>query len=289
MLNHKATDIAINWSGGLHHAKKQEASGFCYINDIVLSILELLKYHNRVLYIDIDVHHGDGVEEAFYTCNRVMTVSFHRYGETFFPGTGDLKDVGADTGKNYSLNVPLKKGIDDESFREIYKNVMEGVRQHFRPDAVVIQCGADSLAYDKLGTHNTTIKGHGQCIQLLKDWNLPLLVLGGGGYTIKNVARCWAYETALCLGVQDQLDNQLPENDYLQYYGPHCELHFDAKPDEKNLNSKEYLDFVQTKTLQNLKKLEHAPNVGTLDYAPYDFHSIESIEKDRLTSKKEHP
>ena len=73
----------------LHHAKKQEASGFCYVNDIVLSILELLKYHNRVLYIDIDVHHGDGVEEAFYTTNRVFTVSFHRYGD-FFPGTGDL-------------------------------------------------------------------------------------------------------------------------------------------------------------------------------------------------------
>jgi histone deacetylase 1/2 len=64
-----------------------QASGFCYVNDIVLAILELLKYHNRVLYVDIDVHHGDGVEEAFYTTNRVMTVSFHRYGE-FFPGTG---------------------------------------------------------------------------------------------------------------------------------------------------------------------------------------------------------
>ena len=77
-LNHGLTDIAINWSGGLHHAKKMEASGFCYINDIVLAILELLKYHPRVLYIDIDIHHGDGVEEAFYTTDRVMTVSFHK-------------------------------------------------------------------------------------------------------------------------------------------------------------------------------------------------------------------
>ena len=72
------TDIAVNWSGGLHHAKKGEASGFCYINDIVLAILELLKYHPRVLYIDIDIHHGDGVEEAFYVTDRVMTVSFHK-------------------------------------------------------------------------------------------------------------------------------------------------------------------------------------------------------------------
>ncbi|KAF6730963.1 Histone deacetylase 3 [Oryzias melastigma] len=77
-LNHKICDIAINWAGGLHHAKKFEASGFCYVNDIVISILELLKYHPRVLYIDIDIHHGDGVQEAFYLTDRVMTVSFHK-------------------------------------------------------------------------------------------------------------------------------------------------------------------------------------------------------------------
>lgn len=79
----------MNWSGGLHHAKRFEAAGFCYINDIVVSILELLKYHNRVLYIDIDIHHGDGVQEAFYLTDRVMTVSFHKYGNGFFPGTGE--------------------------------------------------------------------------------------------------------------------------------------------------------------------------------------------------------
>jgi histone deacetylase 1/2 len=97
------------------------------VNDIILAILELLKYHQRVLYIDIDVHHGDGVEEAFYTTNRVMTVSFHRYGD-FFPGTGDIKDIGYSEGKGYSVNVPLLSGLDDESFIEIYKNVMEAVR-----------------------------------------------------------------------------------------------------------------------------------------------------------------
>ncbi|KDO17456.1 hypothetical protein SPRG_17124 [Saprolegnia parasitica CBS 223.65] len=89
-LNQGLSDICINWAGGLHHAKKAEASGFCYINDIVLGILELLKYHARVLYIDIDVHHGDGVEEAFYVTDRVMTASFHKYGD-FFPGTGHVK------------------------------------------------------------------------------------------------------------------------------------------------------------------------------------------------------
>lgn len=80
--------------------------------------------------------------------------------------------------------------------------IMEEVRNKFRPDAVVVQCGADSLAYDRLGTYNTTIRGHGSCVKLIKSWNLPLLVLGGGGYTIKNVARCWAYETSICLGME---------------------------------------------------------------------------------------
>ena len=87
-INQGCSDIVINWAGGLHHAKKGEASGFCYTNDIVLSILELLKTFSRVLYIDIDIHHGDGVEEAFYLTNRVMTLSFHQSGNNFFPRTG---------------------------------------------------------------------------------------------------------------------------------------------------------------------------------------------------------
>ena len=105
-LNKQAAEIAINWAGGLHHAKKSEASGFCYVNDIVLAILELLKYHQRVLYIDIDIHHGDGVEEAFYTTDRVMTVSFHKYGE-YFPGTGDLRVITQPYFANWYLEVNM--------------------------------------------------------------------------------------------------------------------------------------------------------------------------------------
>ena len=137
-VNHQTSDIAINWAGGLHHAKKAEASGFCYINDIVLSITELLKYHPRVLYIDIDIHHGDGVEEAFYTTNRVMTCSFHKYGD-FFPGSGSAYDSGAGEGKNYSLNFPLKDGLDDFSFESIFKPVISKVMEKFQPSAAVIE------------------------------------------------------------------------------------------------------------------------------------------------------
>jgi len=109
-----------------------------------LAILELLRYHQRVLYIDIDVHHGDGVEEAFFTTERVMTVSLHKYGE-FFPGTGDVKDVGKGKGKNYSVNFPLRDGIDDSSYKYVFEKVISKVMETYRPNAVVLQCGADSL------------------------------------------------------------------------------------------------------------------------------------------------
>merc|ERR1719482_1890369 len=109
-LNRQEHDTVINWAGGLHHAKKNEASGFCYVNDIVLATLELLKNHQRVLYIDTDIHHGDGVEEAFYTTDRVMTVSFHKHGDGFFPGSGDWDEYGYGQGKYYAVNFPMDSG-----------------------------------------------------------------------------------------------------------------------------------------------------------------------------------
>ncbi|GAB2269783.1 Histone deacetylase 6 [Dionaea muscipula] len=240
-LNRGDADIAINWAGGLHHAKKAEASGFCYVNDIVLGILELLKVHRRVLYIDIDVHHGDGVEEAFYTTDRVMTVSFHKFGD-FFPGTGHIKDIGAGSGKHYSLNVPLNDGIDDASFRGLFQPVIQKVMNVYQPDAVVLQCGADSLSGDRLGCFNLSVKGHADCLRFLRSFNVPLMVLGGGGYTIRNVARCWCYETAVAVGVEP--DNKLPYNEYYEYFGPDYSLHIDPSNME-NLNSPENLDKIR--------------------------------------------
>jgi len=178
-LNHGLCDVAVNWSGGLHHAKKGEASGFCYVNDLVLAILELLKYHARVLYIDIDIHHGDGVEEAFYLTDRVMTVSLHKYGDFFFPGTGDVKDVGAKNGKYYSVNVPLNDGTDDNTFKALFRPIITKVIETYQPGAIVLQCGADSLASDRLGCFNLSLDGHGDCVRFVKRFGIPLLVTGG--------------------------------------------------------------------------------------------------------------
>jgi len=262
-LNNQTSDICINWAGGLHHAKKAEASGFCYVNDIVLGILELLRFHDRVLYIDIDIHHGDGVEEAFYTTNRVMTVSFHKYGE-YFPGTGHIDDTGYGNGRNYALNFPLKDGLDDDSFCQIFKDVISKVMDSYRPGCVVLQCGADSLTGDRLGSFNLTLRGHGYPLQFLKKLKVPLLVLGGGGYTIRNVARAWAYETSLCLDTE--LPNDLPHNDYFEYYGPDFQLHI-TPSNQVNMNTRYDLEKTTNKLLEMLK--------------PINRPSVEFHERDR--------
>ncbi|TFK41347.1 histone deacetylase complex, catalytic component RPD3 [Crucibulum laeve] len=260
-LSRDKCDIAVNWAGGLHHAKKSEASGFCYVNDIVLGILELLRYHNRVLYIDIDVHHGDGVEEAFYTTDRVMTVSFHKYGE-YFPGTGELRDVGVMKGKYYALNFPLRDGISDDNYKSVFEPVIRQVMETYDPSAIVLQCGTDSLSGDKLGCLNLSMRGHANCVKFVKSFNKPLLLLGGGGYTMRNVSRAWAYETGLAAGVE--LGPDIPVNEYYEYFGPDYELDVKSSNAE-DLNTPAYLERVKRIVLENLRHTGGAPSVQMSD------------------------
>ena len=171
-----------------------------------------------------------------------MTVIFHlivftRYGD-FFPGTGDIKDVGVRAGKYYSVNCPLREGMNDKAYRQIFQPVLQKVMEIYQPGAVVLQCGADSLTGDRLGCFNLTLKGHAECVRFMKSFNVPLLVLGGGGYTIRNVARCWTYETAVLLDQHKDLSDDIPYNDFLEYYAPDYKLHLTASSTE-NLNSRE--------------------------------------------------
>lgn len=262
-LNEGTCDIAINWAGGLHHAKKSEASGFCYINDCVLAILELLKHHQRVVYIDIDVHHGDGVEEAFYLTDRVMTVSFHKFGQ-FFPGTGDVEDKGYGPGENYSINVPLEDGIDDLTFSQLFKRVMGRVMETFQPEAVLLQCGADSLSGDRLGSFNLSIEGHADCVRFMKSFGVPMLVVGGGGYTLRNVPRCWTLETSVLL--DQSIPDQLPYNDYFEYYAPYYTLHFPTT-NMTNKNTSSYIHNLTERVFDILSNV-------TPTSVPLDSHLI---------------
>lgn len=284
-LNRGKCDIALNWAGGLHHAKKSEASGFCYVNDIVLGIIELLRYYNRVLYIDIDVHHGDGVEEAFYTTDRVMTCSFHKYGE-YFPGTGELRDVGVGKGKMYSVNFPLRDGITDETYASVFEPTIQAIMDHYRPGAVVLQCGADSLSGDRLGCFNLSMKGHASCVAFVKKFNLPTLILGGGGYTMRNVSRTWTYETGLLVGQEPEGD--IPYNDYYEYFGPDYKL--DVRPNNmENMNTREYLDKILTSVRENLRHTAFAPSVQMQDVPrDADYDSDENEDQQDPNARKLH-
>ena len=286
-LTNQQSDIAINWSGGLHHAKKTEASGFCYINDIVLAILQLLLHHPRILYIDIDVHHGDGVEQAFWSTDRVMTVSFHKYSPSdFFPGTGALVDTGpmnnSSPGAHHALNVPLNDGIDDDQYRQLFKDIIGPCFSIYRPTAIVIQCGADSLGGDRLGCFNLNVEAHGSCVDFVKRLGVPLLVLGGGGYTPRNVAKAWAYETSICIEADKDIHSALPAHMPLLEHFKGEKTLFPKLDSAKyeNKNSRVYLESVVMGIHEQLRYLKGAPSVQ-LRYIPPDLAGLrEDLERE---------
>ena len=226
------------------------------------------------MYIDIDVHHGDGVEEAFYSTDRVMTCSFHKYGE-YFPGTGELRDIGVGAGKHYAVNFPLRDGVDDKSYKGIFEPVIGWVMEFYKPSAVVLQCGGDSLSGDRLGCFNLSMRGHANCVNFVKSFNLPTLVVGGGGYTMRNVARTWAYETGQLVGVE--MGAELPFTDYYEYYSPDFEL--DVRPSNMdNANSPEYLERIKQQVYENLRRTQAAPSVQMQDVPREPMAGIGALE-----------
>ncbi|KAK6148316.1 hypothetical protein DH2020_019228 [Rehmannia glutinosa] len=161
---------------------------------------------------------------------------------TDYSVAGLRRDVGVAAGKYYALNVPLHDGLSDENFRSLFRPIIQKVMEVYQPDAVVLQCGADSLGGDRLGRFNLSVKGHADCLRFLRSYNVPLMVLGGGGYTIRNVARCWCYETAVAVDVEP--DNKLPYNDYFEYFGPNYTLHVEPGL-MVNLNTKRDLEKIR--------------------------------------------
>jgi histone deacetylase 8 len=236
----KRTSVAINWTGGWHHAKRCSASGYCYVNDIVMGILRLQDKFQHILYIDFDLHHGDGVQDAFYYSNKVMTLSIHLRAPGFFPGSGDVCEIGERAGRGYTVNIPLKSGITDDQFNSIFLRAMEIVQEHFKADAIVCQCGADCLVGDPIvnggnGGFNLTPNGVARCIEYLVSWDIPMLILGGGGYHLANTARCWAYLTAVLAG-KKELADQIPDHKFIDAYKPLYSLHISPHPTQPNRN-----------------------------------------------------
>lgn len=208
-ITEEQRQIAFNIAGGLHHALKNRAAGFCYLNDPAIGIAKLVRAGARVVYLDVDVHHGDGVEAAFYDTDQVLTISVHQHGHTLFPGTGFPDEMGIGPGKGHAVNVPLAPGTDDELYLWTFMEVVPPLVHAYNPDVVTTQLGVDTLTADPLATLNLTMNGFSRIVREIKSWGFKWMALGGGGYNVMNVARAWTMAWAIMKGVE--LPDDLPE------------------------------------------------------------------------------
>jgi acetoin utilization protein AcuC len=201
-----SVDVAFNPSGGFHHARPELASGFCYINDVALACIILAEQRKKVLYLDVDVHHGDGVAYAFYDRSDVLTISFHENPRTLFPGTGFEDEIGTGEGKGYCVNVPLPVGTYDEAYMMAYNAIAPPLIAVFNPDVIVFELGADALAGDPLANLYLTNNVYAEVISSLLSFNKPILATGGGGYNIENTVRAWALAWSVLCGADTDQD-----------------------------------------------------------------------------------
>ena len=193
-------DVAFNTSGGFHHAGPERAAGFCYINDVALACIVLAEEGKRVLYLDVDVHHGDGVADAFYNRSDVLTISLHQNPRTLFPGTGFENEIGKGEGKGYCVNVPLPVGTYDQAYMKAFKTIVLPLMAAYDPDVIVFELGADALAGDPLANLRLTNNVYAEIIEHLMSLNKPILATGGGGYNVENTVRAWALAWSIFCG-----------------------------------------------------------------------------------------
>jgi acetoin utilization protein AcuC len=198
---------AVNIAGGLHHAMRRSASGFCIYNDPAIAISWLLASGaQRVAYVDLDVHHGDGVQAAFYADPRVLTISLHEHPATLFPGTGLASEIGAGDGRGYAVNVALPAGTGDAGWLRAFDAVVPPLLRSFRPDVLVSQHGCDSHRLDPLAHLELSVDAHRRAALMVHDLAHEVadgrwLLTGGGGYELVQVVpRSWTHLLAVAAG-----------------------------------------------------------------------------------------
>ncbi|KZE52439.1 histone deacetylase [Brevibacillus parabrevis] len=220
---------AFNPAGGLHHAFRGRASGFCIYNDCSVAIAYLRKHWNaRVMYIDTDAHHGDGVQWAFYDDPNVLTVSIHETGKYLFPGTGNLSERGDGSGYGFSVNVPLDAFTEDDSFLEVYGELVSKLARGFKPDVILTQNGCDAHTFDPLTHLSCSMRIYQDIPRLAHRLAHELcdgrwIAVGGGGYDIwRVVPRAW---TLVWSEMSDQPleDGDLPSG-WLKRWQPQTDL-----------------------------------------------------------------
>ncbi|WP_127783345.1 acetoin utilization protein AcuC [Rhodococcus sp. X156] len=211
------TRRAVSLGGGLHHAMADAASGFCVYNDPAIAISWLLDHgYDRIAYVDVDVHHGDGVQAAFVHDPRVLTLSLHQHPATLWPGTGWPQEVGRGEAAGSTVNLPLMPGTDDQSWLRAFHAVVPGVLRAFRPQVLVTQCGVDTHREDPLADLRLSVDGHRAIFQALRAlaeetaegrW----LAMGGGGYgLLRVVPRSWTHLLAAVLDRDVAVERQVP-------------------------------------------------------------------------------
>lgn len=196
LLLEENTHRVLQLGGGFHHARPALASGFCLYNDLALALRELTRQSWHVVYLDIDVHHGDGVQEMFYSDDRVMTISLHESGEYLFPGTGWLHELGQGIGRSLKLYLPLEPFTEGASYLEVVEGAVEPALNWFRPDALVVQAGADAHFSDPLAdlmlTTQDYVRLFSKIFQLAETYAKGrILFTLGGGYSTAATVRIW--------------------------------------------------------------------------------------------------
>jgi acetoin utilization protein AcuC len=209
---------AVSVAGGLHHAMPARASGFCIYNDPAVAIARLLDLGaERIAYVDIDVHHGDGVQHIFYDTPRVLTVSLHETPLTLFPGTGFPRETGGEHARGYAVNVALPPGTNDSGWLRAFHAVVPSVLRAYSPQLLVTQCGADTYVHDPLADLRLTVDGHRAAYVALRQLADELchgrwVATGGGGYALAEaVPRSWTHLLAVATGEALDPDTTIPQ------------------------------------------------------------------------------
>ncbi len=233
---------AMSLGGGFHHAMADRASGFCIFNDLAVGIQALLAKHGvkRVLYVDVDAHHADGVQAAFYEDPRVLTISLHEDGHYLFPGSGFADEIGAGPGKGYCVNVPLPPYTRDVSYLYAFQEIVPPLAREYKPEVIVSQLGADGHHLDPLTHFMLTTETYEAVGRILDDLSKELcggrwIATGGGGYEITAVPRVWTVLFSEMVGVE--LEDALPI-DWLK----ECNRVVGSVPAEKSLRDHEHAE-----------------------------------------------
>ncbi|MBM4434259.1 MAG: acetoin utilization protein AcuC [Chloroflexi bacterium] len=192
--------VAVNYAGGLHHAMPARASGFCIYDDPAIVCALLADRGMKVAYVDIDAHHGDGVQAAFYDTDRVLTISLHQDGRTLFPGTGSADERGTGSGAGYSINVALPPYTDDAAYIRAFDAVVPPLLERYRPDVLVTQQGIDPHFSDPLTHLMVSTHAREHCVRAFRAVPYPWVAMGGGGYDLDAVRRTWSLEYLVMIG-----------------------------------------------------------------------------------------